>query len=291
MASPVLEFFEKRSQYEHSQATPVLARWGHRFEYFQNMTIAHGEQVWTATCVLCSVTVHGSVGEVTALWGDVTIESDGSVGQGAQIVGGRLTVLAGGRDGSTAGLDPSVQSFANSVKRRTANLYYYPGQRSLPGEGVNLFIATVLLMLTCGGWLASAAFRERVATAVRQPIWSDIFGAVLIAFLPILLSIAIFSLYIFPPLYFVLFIGGLTVYWVLLTIGFASLSLQVGSLAGASSLAKHVTGALVIVVAMLLPVLGFFAMAAVMLVALGAGARGLFHTRSGTLPNQAHLHG
>lgn len=278
------EFFEKRSQYEHSQATPVLARLGqYRFEYFQNMTIAHGEQVWTATCVLCSVIVHGSVGEVTALWGDVTVETDGRVAE-MHAVGGRLTVLPGGRD-STAGLNPSMQLFVNSERRKIADLYYYPGQRSFPAKGVSLFIEVVLLTLACGRWLAPATFRERAAAGVRQPIWSAIFGAVLIAFLPILQAIAIYSLYILPPLYFVLFYGGLLVYWLLLTIGFTSLSLQVGSSMGANSLAKYATGALVIIVGMLIPVLGFFAMAAVMALALGAGARGLFHTRSGMRPH------
>jgi hypothetical protein len=270
------EFPEKRSQYEHAQATPALARLGHRFEYFENLTVAHGEKVWTATCVLCSVTVQGVVYEdVTALWGDVTVEDGGSVGERVQALGGRLTVLAGGRDGSTAGFNPSVQEFANSARRKKANLYYYPGQRSLPAEGVNLFIATVLLMLTCGGWLASAAFRERAAAAVRQPIWSTVFGIALLAFIPVLEAIAIVLLYILPPPFFLLFYGELTVYWLLLTIGLASLSLQVGSLARASSLAKHVIGALLIIAAMLIPVLGFFAMAAVMALALGAGARAL----------------
>jgi hypothetical protein len=298
MASPILEFLDQRSQYEHWQGSPTLVRLGeYRLEYFENLTIAQDEKVGNVTCVFCSVAVRGSVYDhVTALWGDVTVEDGGRVGQGIQVVGGGLTVLAGGHvpqplfvQGGKAKIDASVQ-LNRSFMVDHSNVYY-PGQRSFPASGVDLFIAVVALTVTCGVWLPTEAFRERVATAVRKPIWSVLAGIVLIAFLPILEAIAVVSMYIFrSPLMFPLFFyAPLALYWVLLTIGLASLSFQVGSLAGKSPLAKQVIGALVIVGAMLLPVVGFFAMAAAILVALGAGVCGLFRTRRGALSNRAHF--
>src|SRR5882762_3935314 len=66
-----------------------------RFQYFRHLDVAREERVRYATCVLCSVTVQGSVGEqVTVLWGDATVERDGGVKE-INVNGGRIAVLAG----------------------------------------------------------------------------------------------------------------------------------------------------------------------------------------------------
>src|ERR1700733_2315238 len=89
---------------------------GNRFNYVWNLVIAPGENRVHAKCVLCSITVRGTVGTATTFWGDVTVESGGGVGR-ADVYGGRITLMPGARVwmptlfayGGPGGVDPSIR--------------------------------------------------------------------------------------------------------------------------------------------------------------------------------------
>lgn len=250
-----------------------------RFQYFQNLVIAPSERVNYATCVLCSISVRGVVyRQATALWGDVTVEEGGSVGQGIEATGGRITLLAG------AGVTPPpLTAFGGSVLIKpgvktypafalSLPLLFYPGQRSWPALGVLLFALCVLLVSACGGWLVLGSVRERVEHAVRRPLRSALFGVLLVALVSPLLYLAALSLYIFPPLGFLLYPAIPLVYWLVLAIGLAAVAEWLGSLLGrGNGLGARLTAAALLVAFMLVPVLGLFVMLALILLALGVG--------------------
>jgi len=128
------------------------------------------------------------------------------------------------------------------------------------------------LVSTCGGWLVFGSFRERVEVAVRRPVWSALLGIALIALISPLLRLAVLSLYIFPPLAFLLFFSLPIVYWFVLAIGFAAVAEWIGlRLVRANRLGARLTGAALLIALMLVPVVGPFVMVAVMVVAVGAG--------------------
>lgn len=250
-----------------------------RFQYFRHLVIAPGERVGYATCVLCSITVHGILQEqATTLWGDVTVAGDGRVGKNIEANGGRVTLLAGAGVGdyplmATGGpvtVDPSVDTHRATVFGRPS--HFYPGQRSWPIQGVSLFVLIMLSVSACGGWLVLGSLRERVGNAVRRPIRSVLIGIVLFALTGPLLYLAALSLYIFPPLGFLLYLTIPIVYWFMLTIGIAAVAERLGSLlVGANRLRARLTGAAFLIALMLIPVIGLFVMVAVIPVTLGVG--------------------
>jgi hypothetical protein len=249
-----------------------------RFQYLQNLVIAPGERVRYATCVLCSITVRGSVGRwATALWGDVTVEADGGVGERIEANGGRITLLAGARVnhslsaiGGSVIMEPDVKT--NRVFGFGQPLLFYPGQRSWPGSGVLIFILFVLLASVCGGRLVSGSFHERVENAARRPQRSALFAVVLFVMTLPLLFLGALSLFFFPPLVFLLYFSIPTAYCIVLAIGFAAVAERIGSLLGRENrLGARLTGAALLIAFMLVPVVGLFVLVAVVLVALGVG--------------------
>jgi hypothetical protein len=268
-----------------------------RFQYFQNLVIEPGERVGYATCVLCSITVQGSVGQqATAFWGDVTVEDGGSVVQGINVSGGRITLLAGARVslpssaiGGSLIMEPDVKT--NRAFGFSQPLLFYPGQRSWPHSGVPLFALFMLSVSACGGWLVSGSFHQRISEAARRPVRSAFFAILLFVLTLPLLFLAALSLYFFLPLTFFLYIAIPIVYWFVLAIGFAALAESIGSLLGRESpLGGRLTGAALLIALMLVPVLGLFVMLAVVLVAVGVGTavlpwrRILYRRPSSTLP-------
>ncbi len=250
-----------------------------RFQYFQNLVIARGQRVNYATCVLCSITVQGLIYQrATALWGDVTVENGGAVGQGIEVNGGSITLLAGSwvtppplsAIGGSVIIESGVKTypaFAISHPR-----FFYPGQRSWPASGVAIFVLFVLLASACGGWLLSGSLRERVENAVRRPLRIALSIVLLFALLLALLFLAALSLYFFPPLAFFLYFFIPIAYWLALAIGLAVVAEWLGSLLGRGNrLGARLTGAALLTALMLVPVIGLFVMGAVMLVALGTG--------------------
>src|SRR2546423_4120539 len=64
--SPMMRFSDKFTKHVFFPADGP----DDRFQYFRHLVISHDNRVRYATCVLCSVTVNGSVDRATALWGD-----------------------------------------------------------------------------------------------------------------------------------------------------------------------------------------------------------------------------
>ena len=261
-----------------------------RFQYFQNLVIAPGERINYVTCVLCSITVQGIVyRQATALWGDVTVEDGGSVGQGIEVTGGRITLLRGSAVsppplsaiGGAVLIEPNVKTYPAFVLSHPR--LFYPGQRSWPASGVPLFVLFVFLASACGGWLLLGSFRERVENATRRPVRSALIGILLFALLSPLLYLAVLSLYIFPPLAFVLYVSIPIVYWLTLAMGLPAVAEWFGSLSGSvNSVGARLIGAALLSALMLIPVLGLFVLLATMVIALGVG--------TGVLPWQPILY-
>jgi hypothetical protein len=261
-----------------------------RFQYFRQLVVAHGERARYVTCVLCSVTVRGTVlQQVTALWGDVTVDGDGRVGQGVEVNGGRVMLRTGARVsapplsaiGGSVIIEPSVQTYPAFV--RSVPGFFYPGQRSWPSRGIAFFTLVVLVVSACGGWVVLGAFRERVDAAVRLPVRSAVVGMALFALVWPVLYLAVLFLYIFPPLTALLYVAVPIVSWFILAIGFAAVTEWIGSrLVGSNRSKARLTGAGLLLALMLVPVVGLFVMIAVILVGLGAGTGILLWPRLGS---------
>lgn len=277
MASPMMEFSNELAGRGFFPPDGL----GNRFQYFRQLVIAPGENVSYATCVLCSITVRGGVfDQVTAYWGDVTVESGGSLGaHGVKVNGGRIALMPGVRvstptllaNGGGVIVDPSIPINSNSI--RSSPRFFYPGQRSWPSEGVRFLVVVLLLASACGGWLVWGRFRERVEEAARRPVGSALLGIVLfVLILPFLNFLTFLFLYIFPLLAGLLLFLVSVAYWFVFAIGFAGMTKWIGSvLWNANRLGARLTGAAILIALMLVPVVGLFVMGAVVLVALGAG--------------------
>jgi hypothetical protein len=249
-----------------------------RFHYVWNIVIAPGENPAYVTCMLCSITVRGNVRQATTLWGDLTVESGGTV-ERADVYGGRITLMPGARVwmptlfayGGPVVVDPSIR--VNSSLILSSPRTFYPGQRSWPIEGVAIFVVALLLTSACGGGLVWGRLRERVEGAVRRPVASALLGiALLVVILPFLFFLAYVFLHTFPPLTLLLMFLTPIPYWVIFVIGFAAVSERLGSRLGfAHPLGARFSGAGVLIALMLIPIVGLFAMVPVTLVALGAG--------------------
>jgi hypothetical protein len=247
---------------------------GNRFQYLTNLVIAPRENHVHVKCVLCSITVRGTVGTAATFWGDVTVESGGSVGR-ANVWGGRITLMPGAgvwmptlfAYGGPVVVDESIRVNSNLILSSPRT--FYPGQRSWPIEGVAIFVIVLLLTSACGGGLVWGRLRERVKGAVGRPGTSALLGIALLVLLPFLIFLAYVA---FPPLALLLMFLTPIPYWVIFVIGFAAVSQQLGSLLGfAHPLSARFSGAGVLIALMLFPIVGLFAMVAVTLVALGAG--------------------
>jgi hypothetical protein len=251
---------------------------GNHFQYLTNLVIPPGENRVHAKCVLCSMTVRGTVGTATTFWGDVTVESGGSVGR-ADVWGGRITLMPGARVwmptlfayGGPVTVDGSrnIDSSLILSSPRT----FYPGQRSWPGGGVAVFAIALLLTSACGGSLVWGRLRERVGEAARRPVASALLGAVLfVLILPFLGFLTFVFLHILPPLALLLLFLTPVPYWIAFVIGFAAVAERIGSRFGlARPLGARISGAGVLIALMLIPMVGLFVMVPVTLVALGAG--------------------
>jgi hypothetical protein len=271
-SSPMVELWS-----EVSASRPSLPdRPGNR--YFQSLVIAQGENSGYATCVLCSITVRGTVGTATTFWGDVTVESGGGVGR-ADVYGGRITLMPGAgvwmptlfAYGGQVVVDPSVR--VNSSLILSSPRTFYPGQRSWPGGGVAVFAIALLLTSACGGSMVWGRLRERVGSAAQRPFASALLGvALLVVILPFLIFLTVVFLRISPPLALLLLFLIPIPCWVAFVIGFAAVTERIGSRFGlAHPLGARLSGAGVLIVLMLIPIVGLFVMVPVTLVALGAG--------------------
>jgi hypothetical protein len=249
-----------------------------RFNYLRNLVINPGENRVHAKCVLCSMTVRGTVGTATTFWGDVTVESGGGV-ERADVWGGRITLMPGAgvwmptlfAYGGPVVVDPSIR--VNSSLILSSPRTFYPGQRSWPGGGVAVFAIALLVTSACGGSLVWGRLRERVGRAARRPFASALLGFVLlVVILPSLGFLAVVFLRTSPPLFLLLLFLTPVPYWAAFVIGFAAVTERIGSRFGlAHPLVARLRGAGVLIALMLIPILGLFVMVPVALVALGAG--------------------
>ena len=253
-----------------------------RVQYFRNLEIAPSESIAYATCILCSITVRGGVGEVATYWGDITYASGTTLGggQGTRANGGRITLAAGVHvwngavvhaNGGDVIADPSLHM--NPYWVHGSPQFFYPGQRSYPKEAVLRFVLLTMVAGVLGGWLVWGSFRARVEEAVRRPVRSALLGAVLFALAMTYLSgLSSLFLYIFPPLALVFLTLVPIAYSFAVAIGFAVAAERIGSLAGITHhFSARVAGVILLIALMLIPVAGLFVMTAVALVALGAG--------------------
>ena len=121
--------------------------------------------------------------------------------------------------------------------------------------------------------MAPESFREHLDEAARRPGLNTSVGILAALLAGPLLALAIFVLYIIPPLAFFLLLAIPATYWVAIAIELSALAQWAGSLVRISNLwSARLAGAALLVVGTLVPVAGFFLMLTVMLMAAGAGA-------------------
>jgi hypothetical protein len=138
---------------------------------------------------------------------------------------------------------------------------------------VTLFIIFALVVATCGGQIASGSFREFVDAGVRHPTRSVFLGIASAAVAPLLLSLTVRVLYIFPVLGFILYLAVPTAYWFVSAIGFAALAEWIGSMLGNQNRLKaRLVGAALLSALMLFPILGLFVLLVANFISLGAGS-------------------
>jgi hypothetical protein len=270
--SPMIEYSNKFSNVFFPPDGPK-----DRFQYFHDLTVVSGERVDYATCVFCSMTVNGIVNrQATTLWGNVTVEAGGTVVDGIHVNGGRINLLpgsgVGGHQlyalGGSVDLEPGADAQRSSIDAWPG--YFYPGQRSWPVEGIFFFSLAILSAALCASRLVSESSATRMQEALQRPLSSAIFGVLMLALPWILLIIAGYSVYLFFPLAFLIFLATPLVFCILLAIGIAAVSGFIGSLLGFSDrMEARIAGAALLVGLMLIPVLGFLIMLAILTLALG----------------------
>ena len=87
---------------------------------------------------------------------------------------------------------------------------------------------TAFLASVCGGHLMSASFSTKIDDALQRPLSSALLGLTTWALPSGLLYLAVLSLYFFPPLAIVLYLGTPIAFWLGLAVGFAAFSERVG---------------------------------------------------------------
>ena len=276
-ASPMAELWNVAVNY----GLPIPSGPGGRLQYLRRLVIAQREHASRATCILCSVTVLGSAGEVIAYWGDVTIETGAGLGpDGIRVNGGRVTLKSGVQttkpmllaNGGQVIIDPRVEGIDPKLVHASPR-FYYPGQRSYPREGLQSFVSQLLLVAVFGGWLPWGRTRGRIEEAAKRPFRSAMVGVVLlIVVLPFFNLLTALFVRVLPWVAGILLFLLPSTYWVVSAIGFSAVAACLGCRLGiASRLGARVAGAVLLIMAMLVPVLGLVTLIPLTLVALGAG--------------------
>jgi hypothetical protein len=223
------------------------------------------------------MTVNGIVNrQATTLWGNVTVEAGGTVVDGIHVNGGRIKLLpgsgVGGHQlhafGGSVDLEPGADAQRSAIDAWPG--YFYPGQRSWPVEGIFFFSLAILSAALCGSRLVSESSATRMQEALQRPLSSALFGVLMLALPWILLIIAGYSVYLFFPLAFLIFLATPLVFCMLLAIGIAAVSGFIGSRLGFSDrMEARIAGAALLVGLMLIPLVGFLTMLAILTLALG----------------------
>jgi hypothetical protein len=152
-----------------------------RVSYLRDIVVEKGETSSAVTCVLCSITVRGTVkGEAVAVWGNIEIE--GNVEGEAVAAGGRVVLHgAGSAEGEIVAVGGRVvRSGSGTVKGDVSEVpfFYLPGQRSLVFPGTLIFVGCNLLF----SMLYLAAGRSRVEalaeTMRKRMVASFVVGAI-----------------------------------------------------------------------------------------------------------------
>jgi len=124
-------------------------------------------------CILCSVTVQGTVtGDVIAVGGD--IEVSGSVTGDVIAAGGRVTVLSGAQtDGDLIAVGGSLETTSRAKPPAdflTVPYFHLPGQRSFHPIGVLTLICFMLLVTMAAAAIVRSGQSARISDEfVRRP--------------------------------------------------------------------------------------------------------------------------
>jgi len=223
-------------------------------------------------CILCSVTVRGTVpGDVVAVGGDV--ELSGHIQGDAVAAGGRVSLLPGARiDGEPVAVGGSVTRTGRvsaPVEASSVPYFHLPGQRSFHPIGVLVLVGFMLLVTVAAAVIFRARQTARVADDLRQRAW-----------LAFLLGLAGWVLYFFleeqldvdgalPTLGYWL-VSGLVL--ALMLIGYAGLVWLLGRWIGRQDgWRAWAAGAFTLTIGLLVPVAGAFLVCLLLIVTLGSG--------------------
>lgn len=155
-----------------------------RTSYFRNIVVKKGETIPVAVCILCSITVRGTVvGEAVVLWGNVEVE--GRVEGEAVVLGGSVLLRENGLvEGEAVTVGGRVVRSGNgTVKGDVSEVpyVYLPGQ-SRPVFPGTLFFVIGNVMLSMVYLAAGRARVESLANTLQKwTILSFVIGAVAMA--------------------------------------------------------------------------------------------------------------
>lgn len=261
---------------------------GERVQIGKDIVVGAGETISEAVCVGCSIHIQGTIaGDAVAVAGD--IEVDGTVG-------GNLVSVAGTvRLGPAATVDGDVVSALGSIDRHPEASVGGEVTEAvgLPFAGLGSLLlfalvcsAIIHLFLVLLTYLIAGPRRvETVASTVRERA-----GLSLLAGLGVLVGAVV--LYIISslmgPVTPVLAILVSAALFLTLVMGYTGLSYWVGRgvARGSAPLVAVLLGALLITLLQLIPLLGIFACAAFILLALGSAAVSGLGSATNWLPQQ-----
>ena len=236
--------------------------------FFRNIIVEKGTQSSEAVCIGCSITVEGEVSEAIAIGGDIVVT--GLVDGETIAVGGGIHAAPGARlEGEVIAIGgPANLAGHGAQPEEVISLPYFfmPGQRGFYLTGVLLFIGVNFALLLLGGYLLRRRLAPLAAPLTRRPLLTPVAGLgfmVLFGFLIDLGSDTRFEDYVDILL-------GLPFLLILLA-GYTALSWRLGQLLPTQKrfLIVLLSGAVLMTVFLMIPVVGFFGLILVPTLSLG----------------------
>jgi len=239
-------------------------------KYFRSIRVEAGQTTSDAMCFMCPIYARGKIdGDALTLGGDIIVE--GEITGDALVLGGKLVLLGNSKiDGDAVAIGGEVQKEAGASLAGESDsipYFHFPGQRSFHPLGVLTFFVANMLFLVLLGYviprrrsanLAAAIHSHPVSTAVAGILFACLFVfLVIFAKMPTRSGTWISVLITFAALF-------------LLVYGYLGVALLAGKVMGGSSrLITLLTGAALVTMALLIPLVGMATLAAILVLAPG----------------------
>lgn len=238
--------------------------------FFSSVTVPKGSAQEDVVCILCSAEIQGRLtGDLVLIGGDASIS--GSVNGDVIVVGGWI-VTSGPIGGEAFTLGGTVTRKPGAKIAGEVDSFpwlHLPGQRSFHPAAVLCLIAIVLLLVFLGGQIWKRGKSDRLGDLVVRRWW-----------LALLVGGGLWYLYLeYLDEYETSSIPLEVLFWVLLLVlfvatwsGFYGLTWAIGrGVSQTEGWKTRLAGALMVSIALLIPVLGLVVLCMIFAIGLGAG--------------------